>query len=126
MLPSTIGGDVLRITRSAKNIGSRETAFVAVALERLSGFLALPVLCLFGFVVDPALLESSTAGVVLLVSGIALAALAAILLLAAHPKMAGRFQHHDNWMRFIGAAHIGVERLRADPRAALVVLGTPR
>ena len=49
---------------------------------------------------------------------------AAILLLAAHPKMAGRFQHHDNWMRFIGAAHIGVERLRSDPKAALAVLGT--
>lgn len=124
VLPSTIGGDVLRISRSAKNIGSHETAFAAVALERLSGFLALPVLCLFGFMVDPSLLESSTAWVALLVSGVALAALAAILLLAAHPKMAGRFQNHDNWMRFVGAAHIGVERLRADPKAALAVLGT--
>jgi uncharacterized membrane protein YbhN (UPF0104 family) len=27
-------------------------------------------------------------------------------------------------MRFIGAAHTGVERLRADPRAAMSVLGT--
>jgi uncharacterized membrane protein YbhN (UPF0104 family) len=124
VLPSTIGGDVLRISRSAKNIGSRETAFAAVALERLSGFVALPVLCLFGFLVDPSLLESSTAWVALLVSGIALAALAAILLLAAHPRIAGRFRDHENWMRFIGATHIGVERLRADPRAALSILGT--
>ena len=44
VLPSTIGGDVLRISRSAKNIGSSETAFAAVALERLSGFVALPVI----------------------------------------------------------------------------------
>jgi glycosyltransferase 2 family protein len=124
VLPSTIGGDVLRISRSSKNIGSSETAFAAVALERLSGFVALPVLCLFGFLVDPALLESGTAWVALLVSGIALAALAAILVLAAHPKMAGRFREHENWMRFIGAAHIGVEQLRADPRAALAILGT--
>ncbi len=124
VLPSTIGGDVLRITRSAKNIGSRETAFAAVALERLSGFLALPVLCLFGFLIDPSLLDSSTAWVALLVSGVALAALAGILLLAAHPRMAGRFEHHENWMRFIGAAHVGVARLRADPKAALAVLGT--
>jgi glycosyltransferase 2 family protein len=124
VLPSTIGGDVLRISRSSKNVGSSETAFAAVALERLSGFLALPVLCLFGFLVDPALLESSTAWVALLVSGIALAALAAILLLAAHPKMAGRFRDHENWMRFIGAAHIGVAQLRADPKAALSILGT--
>jgi uncharacterized protein (TIRG00374 family) len=124
VLPSTIGGDVLRISRSAKNIGSSETAFAAVALERLSGFLALPVICLFGFLVDPSLLESSTAWVALLISGIALAALAGILLLAAHPRMAGRFQEHDNWMRFIGATHIGVAALRKDPRSALAVLGT--
>ncbi|MGZ6975438.1 MAG: lysylphosphatidylglycerol synthase transmembrane domain-containing protein [Acidimicrobiia bacterium] len=124
VLPSTIGGDVLRISRSAKNIGSSETAFAAVALERLSGFLALPVLCLFGLIVDPSLLESSTAWVAILVSGIALAALAGILLLAAHPRIAGRFRDHENWMRFIGAAHIGVARLRADPKAALAVLGT--
>jgi glycosyltransferase 2 family protein len=124
VLPSTIGGDVLRISRSAKNTGSSETAFAAVAVERLSGFLALPVLCLFGFVVDPSLLDSSTAWVALLVSGIALAALAAILLLAAHPRIAGRFRDHDNWMRFIGATHVGVAALRADPRAALSVLGT--
>ena len=124
VLPSTIGGDVLRIGRSARNINSRETAFAAVALERLSGFVALPLLCLFGFVVDPSLLESGTAWVALLVSGIALAALAAILVLAAHPRLAGRFRDHENWMRFIGAAHIGVERLRGDPRAALSILGT--
>jgi glycosyltransferase 2 family protein len=124
VLPSTIGGDVLRISRSSKDIGSSETAFAAVALERLSGFLALPVLCLLGFLVDPSLLESSTAWVAILVSGIALAALAGILFLAAHPRLAGRFREHDNWMRFIGAAHVGVERLRNDPRAALAVLGT--
>jgi uncharacterized protein (TIRG00374 family) len=124
VLPSTIGGDVLRVTRSAKTIGSSETAFAAVALERLTGFLALPVICFFGFLVDSSLLESSTAWVAILVSGIALAALAGILLLAAHPRMAGRFEHHDNWMRFIGATHVGVERLRREPRAALAVLGT--
>lgn len=124
VLPSTIGGDVLRISRSSKNIGSSETAFAAVALERLSGFVALPLICLFGFLVDPALLESSTAWVALLVSGITLAALAAILFLAAHPRVAGRFREHENWMRFIGATHVGVERIRADPRAAVSILAT--
>jgi glycosyltransferase 2 family protein len=124
VLPSTIGGDVLRVSRSAKNVGSSETAFAAVALERLSGFVALPIICLFGFLVDPSLLESSTAWVALLVSGITLAALAAIVVLAAHPRMAGRFREHENWMRFIGATHVGVERIRADPRAAVSILAT--
>ena len=124
VLPSTIGGDVLRITRSAKNIGSTETAFAAVALERLTGFLALPLLCLLGFVIEPSLLESSTAWVALLVSGIALAALGAILFLAGHPKAAGRFQGRDNWVRFLGAVHDGITRLRSDRRQVLGVLTT--
>ena len=124
VLPSTIGGDVLRITRSAKNIGSTETAFGAVALERLTGFLALPLLCLVGFIIDPSLLDSSTAWIALLVSGIALAALGAILFLAGHPRVAGRFRDHENWMRFIGAIHVGIESLRRDRGQIVGVLGT--
>ena len=36
----------------------------------------------------------------------------------ASPRLAGRFVHHDNWMRFIGIVHVGVDRLRRDPRDA--------
>lgn len=124
VLPSTIGGDVLRVTRSAKNIGSTETAFGAVVLERLTGFVALPLLCVCGFILDPSLLGTSTAWVALLVSGIALAALGTILFLAGHPRAAGRFQDHDSWTRFIGAVHIGIGNLRRDRRRIAGVLGT--
>jgi uncharacterized protein (TIRG00374 family) len=123
-LPTTIGGDVLRVSRSTKTIGSAETAFAAVALERLTGFLALPVISFIGFAINPSLMNSDTAWVAWLISIGALAALAAILLMAAHPKLAGRFRERDNWMRFIGAVHIGVDRLRHHPRAAFGVLMT--
>jgi len=124
VLPSTIGGDVVRVSRSAKDIGTTETAFAAVALERLTGFLALPALCLIGFAIDPSLLESSTAWVALLVSGIALAALGTILFLAGHPKAAGRFEGNENWTRFLGAVHEGIVHLRHDRRHLVGVLGT--
>jgi uncharacterized protein (TIRG00374 family) len=124
VLPSTIGGDVLRVSRSAKDIGSAETAFAAVALERLTGFLALPVLCLLGFVIEPSLIDSDRAWVALLVSGITLAALGTILFLAGHPRAAGRFQGNENWTRFIAAVHEGVSRLRHDRRHAFGVIGT--
>jgi uncharacterized protein (TIRG00374 family) len=124
VLPSTIGGDVLRVSRSAKDIGTTETAFAAVALERLTGFLALPALCLLGFAINPDLLESSTAWVALLVSGIALAALGTILFLAGHPRAAGRFRGNENWTRFIASVHDGIQRLRADRRHVVGVLGT--
>jgi uncharacterized membrane protein YbhN (UPF0104 family) len=44
--------------------------------------------------------------------------------LAGHPKIAGRFAEHENWTKFIGAVHVGVDRLRHEPRQALAVLGT--
>ena len=50
--------------------------------------------------------------------------LGVILLLAGHPEIAGRFREHDNWMRFIGAVHVGVDRLRRRPGEALGVLAT--
>ncbi|MBK5287684.1 MAG: flippase-like domain-containing protein, partial [Acidimicrobiia bacterium] len=124
VLPSTIGGDVLRVTRSAKNIGSSETAFAAVALERLTGFLALPLISAIGFMIDPSLLSSGKAWVALLISGITLAALSIILVLAGHPNAAGRFQHNENWTRFLGAVHVGIGYLRRDRRQVIGVVGT--
>src|SRR5689334_24916073 len=44
VLPSTIGGDVLRVSRASNSTGSTTVAFASVALERLTGFVALPLL----------------------------------------------------------------------------------
>ena len=45
-----------------------------------------------------------------------------ILFVAGSPRLAGRFAKHQNWMRFIGAVHVGVDRIRREPRRALSVL----
>ncbi len=50
--------------------------------------------------------------------------LGVILFLAAHPRAGGRFKDRDNWLRFIGAVHAGVDDARANPRQALAILGT--
>ncbi len=123
VLPSTIGGDVLRVSRGAKTTGSSSTSFASVALERLTGFVALPLICFLGFALEPSLVNSDHALLALVISGGTLIALVVILLLAGHPRLAGRFAEHENWMRFIGAVHVGVDRLRRRPRLALGVLG---
>jgi len=41
VLPSTIGGDVVRVTRSSGTAGSSTVAFASVVLERLTGFVGL-------------------------------------------------------------------------------------
>ncbi|MDQ1519250.1 MAG: glycosyltransferase 2 family protein [Actinomycetota bacterium] len=124
VLPSTIGGDVLRVARVSNDTGSTTTAFASVALERLTGFVALPLLVFVGFAIRPSLLDADHAWVALLVASITLAALSLILFLAGHPRLAGRFAGNTNWTRFIGAIHLGVDNLRHRPRQALSVLLT--
>lgn len=124
VLPSTIGGDVVRVTRLTKTIGDAPTAFGSVALERLTGFIALPLLSLIGFAIDPGLLGARRSWIALLASGITIVALVVILYLAAHPRLAGRYRHDEGWTRFIGAVHVGVERMRREPRRAAAALGT--
>jgi len=122
LLPSTVGGDVLRISRSSADTGNTTTAFAAVVLERLTGFVALPILVLLGFAINPSLLEIDRSSFAVAIALGTLVFLGVILFLAGHPKAAGRFAEHDNWMRAIGAVHIGVDRLRRDWKDAFVAL----
>ena len=94
----------------------RDVSFAAVVLERLSGFVALPLLVLPRLRDQPVAARGrprlgrarrSPAARSLL--------LGVILVLAGHPKPGGPVREHENWMRFIGAVHIGVDRLRAPP-----------
>ena len=124
VLPSTIGGDVLRVTRASTTVDSPTIAFGSVVLERLTGFVALPLLIFVGFAARPSLIDVDRAWLTLLIAGITLALLGIVLFLAGHPRIAGRFAEHENWTRFIGAVHVGVDRLRREPRQALPVLGT--
>jgi uncharacterized protein (TIRG00374 family) len=123
VLPSTIGGDVLRVRWGAKTIGSGQISFASVVLERLTGFVALPLLAVLGFVLRPSLVDVDHAWIALVISAVALVMLVAILYAAAHPRLAGRFRDHENWMRFVGAVHVGIDRLRRHPRMAIGVLG---
>lgn len=122
-LPSTVGGDVLRISRCSKDTGSTEVAFASVVLERLTGFVALPLLTFVGFVARPDLFETSRSWIAIVTAVGSLLVLVVILVLAASPRLAGRFVHRANWTRFIGIVHVGVDRLRRDPRDAVAALG---
>ena len=113
---------MLRVSRSSKTVGG-DIAFASVAIERLTGFVALPLLTLVGFIVKPSLLELPHAWVAVVISGVTVAALVVVLFVAGHPDLAGRFESHENWMRFVGAVHTGVDRLRREPRRSAGVLG---
>jgi uncharacterized membrane protein YbhN (UPF0104 family) len=126
VLPTTIGGDVLRVSRLAKDTGETPGTFASVVLERLTGWLVLPVISVVGFLVNPSLQHLGTATRVALGLAFAtLVALGAVLFAAAHERVGGRFAARDGWRRFAGAVHLGLTRLRRHPSAAvqLVVVG---
>jgi glycosyltransferase 2 family protein len=122
VLPSTVGGDVLRVSRISKSTKTTDIAFASVVLERLSGMVSLPLLTCVGFLLEPSLRDVPQAWIALAIAAGTFGALLAILAIAGSPKLAGRFASHQNLMRFVGAVHVGVDRLRRDPRRAGVVL----
>ena len=124
-LPSTIGGDVLRVSRLSASNGQAPASFASVVLERLTGFLVLPLITLVALLTHPDLLHLGTASrLALLFSLGTLAALAVILGLAANTRLGQRLAGNSNWLRFAGAVHLGFHRIRRHPGAATSVLLT--
>jgi uncharacterized protein (TIRG00374 family) len=123
VLPTTIGGDVLRVSRLSRENGESPVTFASVVLERLTGWLVLPVLTYVGFVVNPGLTDLGTATSVALAlaTGTLLLLLVVLMLVASH-RFGARFGGNQGWRRFAGAVHLGLERLRRHPAAAANVL----
>lgn len=123
VLPTTIGGDVLRVARLSKDTGDSPDTFASVVLERITGWLVLPVITLVGLAVNPGLRQLGTATTVAFAVAVATLALLATTLVAVSSQRFGRrFDVRDGWRRFAGAIHLGVTRMRDRPRAALGVV----
>jgi hypothetical protein len=123
VLPTTIGGDVLRVSRLSRDTGESPGTFASVVLERLTGWLVLPVITIVGFAVNPGLRSLGTATRVALALAFGtLALLVAVLAAASSSRLGGRFASRGGWRGFVGAIHVGVEHLRSHPSAAANVL----
>jgi len=123
VLPTTIGGDVLRVSRLSKQNGETENTFASVVLERLSGWLVLPLITFFGLLINPELREQGEATVfAVLISALTLVGLVAIMVIADHPRLGGRFASREGWTRFVGAVHSGVARMRSHPGATVGIV----
>ncbi|HEX4538773.1 MAG TPA: lysylphosphatidylglycerol synthase transmembrane domain-containing protein [Acidimicrobiales bacterium] len=122
-LPSTVGGDVVRISRLARLNGERTGPFASVVLERLTGWLVLPVITLAALLANPGLLHLGPATrLAVAVSLVTLFLLVVMTALAGHPRLGGRLARRQDWVRFVGAVHLGLDRFRRRPAAAIEVL----
>jgi uncharacterized membrane protein YbhN (UPF0104 family) len=124
-LPSTIGGDVLRVSRlTTSSAVPGSSVFASVVIERLTGWIVLPLLTLAGLLLSPSLLGLGVASRLALALSLGtLALLAAVIAAAGSRRMAGRFAANEGWTRFIGAVHLGVDSLRRRPAATAGIIG---
>lgn len=122
-LPSTIGGDVVRVSRLSRENGESPGTFASVVLERMTGWVVLPIMTLFGFVLNPGLRDLGAATHVAVAVAVAtLLGLVVLLVAVGNQHVGGRFADRDGWRRFAGAVHLGLDRLRHHPAAAAHVL----
>lgn len=118
-LPTTVGGDVLRVSRVSRQTGDGPVSFASVVLERLSGWLVLPLITFVGFAVNPGLTELGTATTIpLYIAGFTLLGLALILVLLGSDLIGDSLKGRTGLLRFAEAVHLGIDRFRENPKAA--------
>lgn len=122
-VPTTVGGDVLRISRLSRDTGNSPVSFASVVFERLSGWIVLPAITFLGFAINPGLTDLGVATrVPLYVAGATLIALALVLVVLGNDRIGTSLATREGVARFGNAVHLGIDRLRARPREAIEVL----
>ena len=123
VLISTVGGDVLRVTRLSSANHDVPGTFASVVVERLTGWLVLPAITLGALAVNPGLRHLPRAsGLAVTVAVTTLVLLAGVLAAASSRRLGGRLASTEGWRRFTGAVHTGLARFREHPALALEVL----
>ena len=122
-LPTSFGGDVVRVVRLGKDTGDYADAFASTSLERLTGWLVLPVLSGIGFILEPDYLHLGSATTVAIVINIVtLVGLFSLLWAAGHERLMGRLVGRDGWRRYLGAVHLGIVAFRGHRGQVMRVL----
>ena len=121
-LPTTVGGDILRVSRLGAEIRDHSSAFASVVIERLTGWLVLPVITIFALAVQPSL-ATSRAGVVALLGALGtLLLLLVLILMAQHQRLGGRIRGNNSLSTSLAAVHRGLISYRKVPASMLRLL----
>ena len=123
VMPTTIGGDVLRVSRLGRDTGKHPAAFASVIFERLSGWLVLPMFTFVGLALNPPLagLGASSATAITLAC-VTLATFGGLLYVVGHNATGRWLAGRTGVARYLNAMHLALDALRAQPRAAVRLL----
>lgn len=124
VLPTAFGGDVVRIARLGRDLDDRAVAFASIALERLTGWVVLPVISLVTLAAVPSFRELGNAtAVAVAVNAVTLTALVGLLTAASLPRFTDAARVATGWRRWLGSVHLGIDAIRRHPGSIGSVLG---
>lgn len=124
-MPTSIGGDVIRVNRLRRDSGNAPGAFASVVFERLSGWIVLPVLTFAGFIVNPGLRDLGAATrVAFILATVTLVGLLTLMAVVGNPVLGRFLDKRDGWARYVNALHLGIDKFREHPRELVRVLAT--
>jgi len=122
-LPTSFGGDVVRVMRQGADVGDYAESFASTSLERLTGWLVLPLLSAVGLLAVPEFRSLGAATTVAVLTNVlTLVALVTLLWIAGHPRGAGRLVGRSGWRRYLGAVHLGIVAFHGRTAQAVKVL----
>lgn len=122
-LPTTVGGDVLRVRRLGRRLGDVPRCFASVVIERLTGWVVLPLLTLFAMAINPGLARmGASSRTAIAIAVITLVVLLLILWVAEHPRVGRRLEGTGNVKVTLTGLHLGLGEFRRQPRAVFELL----
>ncbi|MDG2114186.1 MAG: lysylphosphatidylglycerol synthase transmembrane domain-containing protein, partial [Actinomycetota bacterium] len=121
-LPTTIGSDVLRVSRLGRDTLDRPNAFASVIIERLTGWVVLPLFTLVALGTSRDLLGEPGGRVALAIALATLVVLFCIVYLAEHDKVGGKVVGDSGLRQRLGAVHTGLTTYRQHRIAATRLL----
>ncbi len=125
-LPTTVGGDVVRVTRLTRDTGEPKNSFASVILDRFIGWPILGIISLLGFGLNPGLIDKGggSAATAIFISMGTILLFLLVSWWATHENTGKRLSKSIGILEYLSAIHIGLSALRTDPIHALQVLTT--
>ncbi|MFB0928039.1 MAG: lysylphosphatidylglycerol synthase transmembrane domain-containing protein [Acidimicrobiales bacterium] len=116
-LPTTVGGDVVRVSRLGKDTGDRPTSFTTVIFERLSGWMVLPASIFLGLALDSNLRSLGAATRGAFIAAVMTLVVLLVIIIAAGNDYSGRLlARYESSLAWVHAIHEGLDVLRNKPR----------
>ncbi len=120
VMPTSIGGDVLRVTRVAADTDNRPAGFASVIFERLSGWLVLPLFTFTGLILNPPLAQlGASSRTAIILACVTLGSFGTLLFVVGHDITGRWLTGRAGLLRYLNAMHLTLDALRAQPRAAV-------